>query len=49
MVDRATATDMQRLTRATSVTNTFWFDGLYSRWAADSVAELESLKNRPRS
>ena len=49
MIDRATATDMQRLTRATSVTNTFWFDGLYSRWAADSVAELESLKNRPRS
>jgi hypothetical protein len=48
VVDHGTAQDMMRLTRATSVSNTFWFDGLYKRWAANSVAELEAVKNRPR-
>jgi len=36
-----------RITRATNVSNTFWFDGLYKRWAANSVAELEATKNQP--
>jgi Protein of unknown function (DUF3313) len=49
MVDHGTASDELHLTRATNVTNTFWFDGLYKRWAANSVAELGSIKNRPRS
>jgi hypothetical protein len=49
VVDHGTAQDMMRLTRATSVSNTFWFDGLYKRWAANSVAELDAVKNRPRT
>jgi hypothetical protein len=49
IVDHGTARDMMRLTRATNVSNTFWFDGLYKRWAANSVAELEAVKNRPRT
>jgi hypothetical protein len=40
---------MMRLTQATNVSNTFWFDGLYKRWAANSAAELEAVKNRPRT
>ena len=48
VVDHGTAQDMMRLTRATQVSNTFWFDGLYKRWAANSVAELEAAKNRPQ-
>ncbi len=49
IVDHGTAEDMMRLTQATNVSNTFWFDGLYKRWAANSVAELEAMKNRPRT
>jgi hypothetical protein len=48
IVDHGTAQDMMRLTRATSVSNTFWFDGLYKRWATSSVAALQGVKNRPR-
>jgi hypothetical protein len=47
-VEHGTATDMMRLSRATNVSSEFWFDGFYKRWAAGSVAELESIKNRPR-
>ncbi len=49
IVDHGTALDMLHLTRATSVSNTFWFDGLYKRWATSSVAELGAVKNRPRT
>ena len=49
IVDHGTAQDMLRLTQATQVSNTFWFDGLYKRWAANSVAELQAAKGRPRS
>jgi Protein of unknown function (DUF3313) len=45
IVDHDTAKDMLRLTRATSISNTFWFDGLYKRWAANSVAQLDAIKN----
>jgi hypothetical protein len=48
VVDHGTAQDMMRLTRATQVSNTFWFDGLYQRWAAYTVAALEAVKSRPR-
>jgi hypothetical protein len=48
IVDHGTAQDTLRLTQATQVSNTFWFDGLYKRWAANSVAELEAAKSRPR-
>jgi hypothetical protein len=47
--DHGTASDMLRVTQATSASNGFWFDGLYKRWAADSAAQLDSVKNRPRS
>lgn len=49
IVDHGTATDMMRVTRATSVTNDFWFDGMYKRWATYTVAALQSAGNRPRS
>jgi hypothetical protein len=49
IVDHGTAQDMMRLTQATNVSNTFWFDGLYKRWAVNSAAELEAVKNRPRT
>ncbi len=48
IADHAIAKDMMRLTQATSVSNTFWFDGMYRRWALNSVAEIEAVKNRPR-
>jgi hypothetical protein len=49
IVDHGTAEDMMRLTQATNVSNAFWFDGLYRRWAKNGVAELEAVKNRPRT
>jgi len=49
MIDHGTASEMMRLTRATSVSNTFWFDGLYKRWATNSVSDLEAVRNRPRT
>jgi len=48
IVDHGTAQDMMRITRATNVSNAFWFDGLYKRWATNSVAELEAVKNQAR-
>jgi hypothetical protein len=44
--DHATAQDMLRLSRATNVTNTFWFDGMFKRFAANGV---DVLKNPPRT
>lgn len=44
--DHATAQDMLRLSRATDVTNTFWFDGMFKRFAANG---LDALKNSPRT
>ena len=48
-VDHGTAQDMLRITRADNVTNAFWFDGLYRRWAMISAAEIDAAKNRPRT
>jgi len=44
--DHATAQDMLRLSRATDVTNTFWFDGMFKRFAANGI---DALKNSPRT
>jgi hypothetical protein len=44
--DHATAQDMLRLSRANAVTNTFWFDGMFKRFAANGV---NALKNPPRT
>ena len=49
IVDHDTATDMMRLTRATSVSNTFWFDGMYKRWAKSTVAALQGAASRPKT
>lgn len=48
-VDHGTAQDMLRITRATDVSNAFWFDGLYRRWAMSTAAEIDAAKNRPRT
>ena len=44
--DHGTAQDMLRLSRATNVTNTFWFDGMFRRFAANGV---DAIKNTPRT
>jgi len=44
--DHATAQDMLRLSRANNVTNTFWFDGMFKRFAANGV---DAIRNRPRT
>lgn len=44
--DHATAQDMLRLSRATDVTNAFWFDGMFKRFAANGA---DVLKNPPRT
>lgn len=44
--DHGTAQDMLRLSRANNVTNIFWFDGMFKRFAANGV---DAIKNRPRT
>ncbi len=48
MSEHGIAQDMMRFTRATQVTNTFWFDGFYKRVASDGVAQLETIKGLPK-
>jgi len=47
VVHRGTAQEMGRLTRASDVSNRFWFEALFRRWAANCVAEFEAGKMRP--
>jgi hypothetical protein len=44
--DHATAQDMLRLSRATDVSNAFWFEGMFTRFAANGI---DVLKNPPRT
>ena len=44
--DHGTAQDMLRLSRANNVTNTFWFDGMFRRFAANGV---DAIRNQPRT
>jgi len=46
VADHGTAQEMLRLSRANNVTNTFWFDGMFRRFAAYGV---DAIKNRPRT
>ena len=46
IVDHGTAQDMMRLTQATNVSNTFWFNGMFRRFAANGV---DAIKNPPRT
>ncbi len=48
-VDRRRAEETRNtLTRATGVSNSFWFDTMFRRWAANCVKEFEASDNRPR-
>jgi hypothetical protein len=44
--DRGTAGETLRLSRANSVSNNFWFDGMFRKFATDSV---DAIKNTPRT
>jgi hypothetical protein len=46
VADHGTAQDMLRLSRATNVSNTFWFNGMFRRFAATGV---DAIKNPPRT
>jgi len=46
VADHGTAQQMLRLSRANNVSNTFWFDGMFRRFAANGV---DAIKNRPRT
>jgi len=48
-VDRRKAEETRNTpTRATGVSNSFWFDTMFRRWAANCVKEFESSDNRAR-
>lgn len=44
--DRRTAQQMLRLSRATNVTNSFWFDDMFRQFAASGV---DAIRNTPRT
>jgi hypothetical protein len=46
VADRGTAQQMLRLSRATNVTNSFWFDDMFRRFAASGV---DAIKQTPRT
>ncbi len=47
VVHRGIAREISRINAAGDVSNRFWFDTLFKRWAADFIAEFEAGKNRP--
>lgn len=47
VVHHGRAQQMGRLERATDVSNRFWFDTLFGRWAANCVAAFEASSSRP--
>lgn len=47
VVHHGRAEQMGRVTRANDVSNRFWFDALFGRWAANCVAAFEAGPNRP--
>jgi len=47
VVHRGTAQQMGRLTRASDVSNRFWFEALLRRWAVHSAAEFQAGSIRP--
>jgi hypothetical protein len=46
VVHHGTAQQMGRLTRASDVSNRFWFDAMFRRWAVNCVAEFEAGRNQ---
>ena len=47
VVHHAIAREISRINAATDVSNRFWFETLFNRWAADCIAEFEAGRNRP--
>jgi hypothetical protein len=47
VVHHGTAREISRINPASDVSNRFWFDTLFRRWAADCIAEFEAGRNRP--
>ena len=47
VVHHAKAQEMGRLARANDVSNRFWFEAMFNRWAANCVAVFEAGPNRP--
>ena len=47
VVHHGTAGEISRINPASDVSNRFWFDTLFRRWAADCIAEFEAGRNRP--
>jgi pimeloyl-ACP methyl ester carboxylesterase len=46
VADHGTAREMLHLSRANNVSNSFWFDGMFRRFAARGV---DAIKDRPRT
>jgi Protein of unknown function (DUF3313) len=45
VVDRGTAHELSsRINRALGVTNRFWFDAMFTRWAANCIREFETAR-----
>ena len=47
VVHHGIAREIGRLNMAGDVSNRFWFDTLFKRWASDCIAEFEAGRNRP--
>ena len=47
VVHHGIAREISRINPASDVSNRFWFDTLFRRWAADCIAEFEAGRNRP--
>jgi len=47
VLHHGTAREIGRINPASDVSNRFWFDTLFKRWASDCIAEFEAGRNRP--
>ena len=47
VVHHGIAREISRINPASDVSNRFWFDTLFNRWASDCIAEFEAARNRP--
>jgi hypothetical protein len=46
VLHHGTAREIGRINPASDVSNRFWFDTLFKRWASDCIAEFEAGRNR---
>jgi len=47
VLHHGTAREISRINPASDVSNRFWFDTLFKRWASDCITEFEAGRNRP--